>query len=263
MALTPEQLAAREGKLTASGIAALMTGDEAKIYNLWRMLICDPSWSPEDLSDVWPVQLGSATEKLHLDWIARKHGQISRRGEVVVSKSIDWAACTLDGWADQHKCPVEAKHVGGFETRETIVQRYYPQMTWQMVVTGAPKCMLSIIEGAREPVQEFINYDSAYADELTLRARAFMKHGHDLTPPVEIEPVREPMTPFKTYDYSENNVFVSAAVDWLETKKHADWHKEADRTLKEIIPADAVKVTGGGLVVKRDRANRLRVTKEK
>lgn len=263
MALTSEQLKAREGKLTASGIAALMTGDKEKIYNLWRELTGDPTWKPEDFSDVWPVQLGNATEKLHLDWIARKHGQISRRGEVVTSRSMVWAAATLDGWSDQHKCPVEAKHVGGFETREAIVQRYYPQMTWQMIVTGAPKCMLSVIEGAREPVQEFINYDGKYADELWLRACEFMAHVHNLTPPVTLEPIREPVTPFKIYDYSTNNAFVSAAAEWLETRRLAEKHKDADAIIRELIPPDAIKVTGGGIEVKRDRANRLRVKEEK
>lgn len=265
MALTPEQIAAREGKLTASGIAALMTGDKAKIYNLWRELIGDPSWEYEDLSDVWPVQLGNATEKLHLEWVAKKHGLIGRMGEVVVCQTPgkSWAACTLDAWSYTHKCPIEAKHVGGFETREAIVQRYYPQMTWQMIVCAASRCMLSVIEGAREPVQEFIAYDYEYAKELTARAEAFMEHVRNLTPPVDLDPIREPVRPFKTYDFSTNNEFVSAAADWIETRALAQKHKDADTTIKALVPADAVIVTGGGVEARRDRANRLKIVEPK
>ena len=63
MALTQAQLAARDGKLTASRVACLMTGDAERIYALWLEMVGDPSFEPEDLSDVWPVQLGSVTEE--------------------------------------------------------------------------------------------------------------------------------------------------------------------------------------------------------
>ena len=43
-----------------------MTGEEAGILRLWREMIGEEQ--PEDLSDVWAAQLGSATEQLNLDW---------------------------------------------------------------------------------------------------------------------------------------------------------------------------------------------------
>jgi len=33
--LSPEQIEARRGKLTASRVACLMNGDEQAVYNLW------------------------------------------------------------------------------------------------------------------------------------------------------------------------------------------------------------------------------------
>jgi hypothetical protein len=72
MPFTPEQSAARKGKLTASVVGALMSGDEAKIMQLWRRLTEDPSYRDEDLSDVWPVALGLVTEQLNLDWYERR-----------------------------------------------------------------------------------------------------------------------------------------------------------------------------------------------
>ena len=100
--LTAEQLRQREGRLTASRVACLMTGDEEKIMDLWREMTGDPSYHAEDLSGVWPVRMGEATEALNLEWFSRKTGRaVTRQGEaVVVCPSFSWAACTLDASFD-------------------------------------------------------------------------------------------------------------------------------------------------------------------
>ena len=165
MTLTATQQAAREGKLTASRVGVLMNGDDAALYDLWRECSGDPSYEPPDLSGVWAVQLGALTETLNLDWYERQTGRtITRRGEVVASHERPWAACTLDGWDADHgpdpmlDCAViECKHVGGFEPRAEVIARYMPQVHWQMYCTGARIAVLSIIEGAREPVLEEVS----------------------------------------------------------------------------------------------------------
>src|SRR5690606_3259307 len=187
-------LAARDGKLTASAVACLMTGDADKILNLWRELTGDPSYVPDDLSDIWAVQLGSHTEPLNLDWYERRTGKtLSRRGDVVVHPKREWAACTLDAWDDALACPVECKHVGGFEKTPVVLERYAPQAHWQMIVTGAKQCVFSIIEGAREPIIETVSLDADYAAELWRRAEQFMECVFNLTPPVVAAPVAAPV----------------------------------------------------------------------
>lgn len=100
--LSPAQLEAREGKLTGSRVACLMNGDEEAMMNLWREMVGDPAFVPDDLSGVWAVQLGSFTEPLNLDWYERKNGvQVIRRGEVVVHPDYLWAAATLDGFVEE------------------------------------------------------------------------------------------------------------------------------------------------------------------
>ena len=122
--LSPDQIRLREGKLTASRVACLMTGDAEKILNLWRELTGDPSFVEEDLSGIWAVQLGSFTEPFNLDWYERRTGKPLRyRGEVMVHPALPWAAATLDGWDVDLNAPVECKHVGGFEKTATIVER--------------------------------------------------------------------------------------------------------------------------------------------
>ena len=151
--------------------ARLMSGDAAKINSLW--LEKTGQEMPEDLSDVWPVQLGTVTEQLNLDWYERRQRQaISRRGDVVEHYAYDWACCTLDGWIDDMQCPIECKHVGGREPWEVIEERYQPQLQWQMEVTGANQCALSVIMGVSEPIVEFIKRDIAYATQLTRSRQA-------------------------------------------------------------------------------------------
>ena len=111
--LTQAQLEARAGKLTGSRIACLMTADTAAIMQLYLEMIGEKE--PEDLSDIWAVQLGMATEELQVDWFQQKHGAVIRRGEVVKHVKLPWAAATLDGWCAPLDLPVEAKHVGGRE----------------------------------------------------------------------------------------------------------------------------------------------------
>jgi hypothetical protein len=194
MSLSAAQLAARDGKLTASRVGVLMSGDDAAVLGLWNEMLGQSE--PDDLSRVWPVQLGTITETLNLDWYQYRTGHaLTQRGAVLLCAGADWAACTLDGFDEQLRGPVEAKHVGGFEPRERIIARYQPQLHWQMIVSGETRCALSIIEGAREPAVEIIERDSAYSAELWRRAEAFMQCVWNLTPPCALPPVTTPSAP--------------------------------------------------------------------
>lgn len=261
--LSPAQIAQREGKLTASRVACLMSGDEQAILNLWRELTGDPSYVPEDLSDVWAVQLGSHTESLNLDWYCRRTGKnISRHGEVVLHSKCDWAACTLDAWDDQLAAPIEAKHCGGFEKIETVIARYQPQAHWQMIVTGASKCIFSIIEGAREPTIEVVERDEAYATELWSRAEHFMQCVFELRPPVALPAVSPPVKAEKIYDMTGNNQWASEAVTWINTRQAWKDNAASDKAIKLLVPADAAKCIGHGLLVSRNKAGALSIREQ-
>lgn len=259
--LSPTQLAARENKLTASRVAALMTGDADKILNLWKELIGDPSFVSEDLSGVWPVRLGEATEQLNLDWYERKQGALTWRGEVIVGKP-EWMAATLDGWDVARKCPVEAKHVGGREPLETIIARYAPQTHWQMMVTGASECALSVIMGANEPVVEYLPLDKDYAAELMKRATQFMQCVENMTPPFALAPIAAPVIAEKIYSM-DSPEWAANAARWLQTAGAVETAKDAEKKLKALVPDDAKKAVGAGVQISRDRAGRLSLRQQK
>lgn len=259
MSLSIEQLAARKGKLTASRVACLMTGDAAKIMELYLEMIGEGE--PENLDHVWPVALGSATEELNLNWFEMKNGALTCRGSVLTHKWHNWAAATLDAWSVDLNCPVECKHVGGREPLEVIIDRYQPQMQWQMEVTGAEQCVLSVIMGANEPVVEFIPRDAEYAAEMVRRGKQFMDCVAARRPPVALEPVAPPADATKTYDMTGNNQWASEAVIWMTTKQSAEDCKAAEKALKTIVPDDAKKCYGHDIQITRDRAGRLSLRK--
>jgi predicted phage-related endonuclease len=254
--LNAEQIKARTGKLTASRIACLMKGDAKEIYNLW-LEMTGQEFECEDLSRVWPVQLGSCTEVLNLDWYELKNTAVTRRGDVVVHRQYPWAAATLDGWIDDLSCPIECKHVGGREPLEIIIERYQPQMQWQMEVTGARQCALSVIFGANEPIVEFIDPADDYAAEMVKRGAQFMQHVAKKTPPVVLDAVAAPIDASKVYDMTGNNSWAAAGGDWLSTKDAATTFKTAEKILKALVPEDAKKCHGHSIQITRDRAGRL------
>jgi predicted phage-related endonuclease len=253
--LTPAQIEARRGKLTASRIAPLMTGDRDKIMSLYLEMIGEAD--PEDLSGVWPVRLGETTEALHLEWYERGGNPLARRGEVVVHPRHEWAAATLDAWDLTRRCPVECKHVGGREPLEVVIDRYQPQMQWQMECTGAVTCALSVIMGANAPVVEYIDRDEAYAAEMVRRGNQFMDCVAARRPPVALDPVAPPCDPTKNVDMTGSNTWAASAADWLNNKTASDLCRDAERFLKSIVPEDAKRCFGHGVSITRDRAGRL------
>jgi hypothetical protein len=256
--LTDKQKIAREGKLTASRVACLMKADVEEIYNLWLEMTGDPSHVPEDLEDVWAVKLGEATEQLNLDWTERDHGKIIQRGEVVQHPKIDWAASTLDGWMALYNIPIEVKHNNGFEPVQQVIDRYQPQMHWQMCCTGAIECGFSVIRGTKQPEFYRVPFDPTYAQDLVARATTFMEAVRCMFPPVEYSPSVVPVfEAVRTVDMRTNTDWVMRADDWLRLKPVKDAFERANKEIKALVPDDAKIAWGAGVVAKRNKNGAL------
>jgi hypothetical protein len=256
--LTTAQLAKREGRLTASHVRVLMNGTAYEVMDAWKELIGDPAWQPKDFSGAWPVQLGNATEQLHLDWYERKEGRtVSRRGEVVIHPKADWACCTLDGFDVSLPGPIEAKHVGGREARSTVIERYQPQIHWQMLCTETSEAVLSIIEGADEPAIERISLDKPYADAMWERAEMFMACVNELRPPVMLPQVAPPVEAKLIIDMTGSNEWAVDATRWLDNIAGKRLAEASEKALKSLVPDDAARAFGHGVQIIRDKAGRL------
>jgi hypothetical protein len=257
--LTAEQQEARSGKLTGSMVGALMSGDPDKILHLWRIMVGEEE--EPDLSKVWPVQLGAATEQLNLDWFELKTGHpVTKRGAFVVHPFEHWMGCTLDGWDDVLSVPIEAKHVGGFEEPDVVLQRYQPQLHWTMLCTRTTSIRFSVIYRASEPAVETIHLHQPYADGLLKRAKEFMVYVDTFTPPVVMPRVEAPVLPTITVDMTAtklSNQWGDAAARWLENIPSAIRADEAEKELKGLCPVEAREAHGAGVKITKDKKGRM------
>lgn len=261
MSLTSEQLAARKGKMTASRVACLMTQDEAEILQLYKEFIGEAE--PENLDDYWPAVLGSHTEALQILWYMKKSGRVSMQGEVVTHPVKEWAACTLDGWDEDALCPIECKHVGGFEPTEIVIDRYQPQMQWQMWVTGAGYCALSMIKGAREPIVTHVDREQAYIDEMVERAEDFLMAVAMREPPVQLPPIVAPADATAIVNMTGNNAWAIHAQDYIDHYEGAHKYEESKKLIKRLVGPSVKRAFGHGINVTRDIRGSLRITLDK
>jgi len=262
--LTERQQKAREGKMTGSRVATVVTGTDEDKYNLWLELTGDPSWKGPDYSNDFQVQLGNFTEQFHLDWIQRHTGLIEQRGTSLQHPKVEWAAYTLDGWATDHDLPVEAKHVGGYELPVIIIERYMPQIHWGMFCGDTDEAIFSVIAGTKEPRPVFIGRDQEYLDKLVDRAAAFMNCVHELREPVPNPFLKAPKPIYsRIVDMTGNNAWATAASRW---KENLEAHKAFDFAAKEIkatVPEDAKECFGHGIRVKRNKTGALTIKEDK
>jgi hypothetical protein len=281
MALTPEQRAARKGKLTASQVGILMEGDAEKIYNLWCEHTEHEDYAKDDLSHVWPVQLGSFTELLSLEWYSRGKGYgplvksaqidyiegqglaatkvetfeenpIKKMGEIVTHPDFKWVAATLDAF-DTHSnqgIVVECKHCGNFRKLPDIITKYTPQLHWQMFATGTREIILWVIIGANEPVPVRVEWDEFYWQTLWHRAQEFWKLVESKTPPsgkkmTAVAAITVPKTELITIDLPKLAASGQAWPNWAgEMINHLNiWADSNDAAAKcEKAKADVKKL---------------------
>jgi hypothetical protein len=257
MTFSPEQQEERRKYLNASEVRPLMTSDPEGLMYLWR--IKTGREAPENLDWVWPVGVGQRTEDYQLDW-REQHGGIciSRRQQRVFHSLHPQFAATLDGWHDMVDCHVEVKHVNGREPVEVVIDRYMPQLHFQMMCCNTRQCALGIAKCLEDPLPfEFIELDDGYGSELLTRALRFWEHVKRDTPPVALPPVPPPVSKWHDYDMRGNDSWRRNAETWLQTRGAVEACKDAEKTLKSLVPEDARKCFGNGVRITRGPAGRL------
>ena len=261
MSLTPEQIKARDGKVTASFAPYLMAGNREKIYTEWLRLVGSPDYEPEDLSDSWPVQFGSYIEPFALDWHQRRTGrELTRRGEVVVHPDRPYVSCTLDAYRADDDTVIDCKAIGAWNTLDKVGAFYLPQMVVQRGCVGAQGAALLIVHGGAAPQEWATEIGHKYAALVWERVDEFWQTVLDLTPPVEMPAIAAPVPAVREYDLTGNNEWASFAADWIERRSAAKIFVKASEALKEMVPADAVRCIGHGIKIARNKAGSLTIT---
>jgi predicted phage-related endonuclease len=261
--LTAAQLAAREGKITASFLPQLMAGsDEAAIHDKWLELIGDPDWKPQDFSDNWPVQFGQFIEEFALNWHERKtQRELTRRGEVVNHPTRPYVAATLDAFRPFDNCVLDCKGSGAWRPLDEIQAYYTPQLVVQRACVGAERAALVVVHGSAEPIELEIHIDPDYEAAVWERVDQFWQCVQDLRAPVALPTITPPdkwraINLDLESDDSKAN-WAQAIKPHLEAftqhYESAALYEEAKSEIKILLPEDCRKLTYQSVTITRAR----------
>jgi predicted phage-related endonuclease len=277
LGLSAEQRLLRRDAIGGSDANIIMGGDEKKLLRLYREKRGEVE--AEDLSDILAVQMGSFTEPFNAAWFEKNTGYVvTHRGLAIGpahTKARPYMACTLDGFVaevfsgpdgepDGRELGVfEAKHCGFRSTDAEIFARYVPQLTHNCLVAGERRAWLSCFKGNGDWVMFEYALDDAYAERLLAAEDAFWLAVLDGEPPCAVpsEPTPKPVGVVE-YDMAASNAWAANAGEYLETKLAADRHETARKELKELVPEDASKCFGHGVIIKRDKRGALRFAEQ-
>ena len=173
--LSAESIAKRRSGIGGSDANVIMSGDPGALLHLWRVKRGEVE--PERLDDVLPVMLGQWTEEFSRQWFERQTGlEVADAGKSYRHPEHEWMACSVDGLirlSDGRLSVFEAKHCSARATAPELIARYTPQVTHNMLVTGADDAVLSVIYGNNRWEAYSIELDLFYAAELLEAEREF------------------------------------------------------------------------------------------
>jgi len=264
LGLSKEAIEKRKSSIGGSDANIIMGGDAERINELWAIKRGD---SPgPNLRRVLPVQMGSFTEPFNLAWFARETGKtLKDYGATKTVKAGEGFPMTSTLDAATEDAIVEAKHTNPFggNNMEKMVEKYMPQLQHNMFVTGHKKSYLTVFFGNFKWDFVEVKADSIYQAQLLDAEEAFWKCVENGEMPAAVEVAAPAISKFKPYDFARNNDWVATAVSFKENKAGAKLFEDAKDELKKLIPADASKVTGGGVVATRSKSNAITIKEMK
>ena len=219
----------------------------------------------EDLSNVLPVIMGTWTEALNRYWFEKQTSHIVDLSDVghCTHPEYPFLRANLDGrvglgiW--------EGKHVNAFAKPEEVREKYYAQCQHNLAVANAPVCYLSVFLGTMKWEMFEIDEDPEYQAELLAREIEFWNFVTTDTAPPMVEDsgmTALPVDDMRECDMTGNNVWASAAADYLENQKAAADFKKADETLKGLVEGDVKRAFGHGVEINRAKNGALRIKRE-
>ena len=185
---TPEWLAARAGRVTASRIpdvmAKIKTGEAAARKDYRAQIIAEILTGQPQGDTFINEAMSWGTEQ---EPFARAAYEIAKGFMVdqvgfVLHPTIDRAGASPDGLVDMDglveiKCPKTATHLQ-YKLDKVVPTQYQPQMLWQMACTGAAWCdFVSFDPRLPEDLQLFVvrfNRDQARIDAMEAEVTAFL-----------------------------------------------------------------------------------------
>ena len=264
MTLTPEQLAKRGDRVSASFAPYLIAGKEDRIRSEWCKLVGYPGMGEPDFDSMWNYHYGSIIEPVALDWHQRKtQRQLIRRGEVVVHPTRGFVVCTLDSYRVEDACVIDCKAWSSWQKIDYICSFLAPQMIVQKACVGASAAALLIVHGGSEPVEYPLSWEPEYEAQVWERIEWFWQCVQSLTSPVALPTIEPPVIAVKTYNMQSSNAWAEQAAIWLRDRDAAKSFDEAAAELKALMPSDAKQAFGHGVEISKAKNGAKTITEQK
>ena len=190
-----------QDKISSSDARAIASGDYYDLEKLWEQKI---HYVKDDLSNVFPVQLGLATEKFHTSWLNKQlvrnnvvgygheHNLMYEQAHCVVESDSTShpfiLASTIDiAYSEEHLVQdtnkgislVELKHTGEYSNLDKVIENYYPQLQHHMYVWGTHEIMISAIFGNKRQQHDIVKRDDNFLADYMERAMELGRLIHD------------------------------------------------------------------------------------
>lgn len=252
MALTPQQIAARQFRIGGSELAAIM-GDNpyCSPYELWarktnRLRV---NYSDEENE---AIELGNMIEPLLMNWFEIREGKPIERG-IEVASDDGLVVAILDGKFYDNSAVVEAKTsmLAGWSrkmadqwTRESFPRYYWWQTQAQMHAAKIPKAFLIALIGGRGRIVYEVEYDP----DTTKAALEVAREWWDLHVAFDQEPLAVPPKDAETIRRMHANIGEAVILtdddmaDVDRANELSDESKELAANAKAIKDAMACKM---------------------
>ena len=261
----------REGKVSASIIRYIL-GEEEDQQKAKRIITGNQT--KEEIAEVENnprVMIGTATEGINKVLLENTLGVEVSNIEPFSHPENPLYTASPDGVVEGAEVAtlVECKHTNGYNKVDKVHATYYPQVQWQLYVTGYQRVILSVIYGNDFSLPDsitFVERNEQYIREMVSKVNNFYeKHIINDEPIVDdvVAPKFIPLDERKDYDFSTNNEWVNHAVNYVMSKSQYDLHNSSKKELKNLIPNDAKTVFGGGVEVKVGKTGRITMKEEK
>ena len=250
---------ARRHFVGGSDANIILCGDPDRIRQLW--LEKRGTGQPADLRNSLAVMLGCWTEPFTRQWHEKLTGKrINEVGSIFICRANGWRRCTLDGIILDTGSIFEAKHTSAFVKADEILERYMPQLQHNMAVTGYRQATLSVLFGNNKFEIFEVAADWLYQLELLEAEQAFWDCVLTGEEPVAAEAPPSPR-PIGTREVclEGNNVWASAAVDWLKHRDAAKLHASASASIKDLVEGDVARAFGHGIEAKRSKSGAITI----
>lgn len=253
----------RQGFVGGSDMYRILKGE-------WHSLWLEKTGrkQPDDLSDVFPVQLGVATEGFHLDWFSKVTGyNIVERGKLFeyTYKNIPLRGMT-DGYVEGNLI-VECKHTSSYRKMSDMLDMYLGQLHHYMFTSNTPSIAFSVIFGNQHEWCT-VSFNEEYWKQCLEKIEEFWWFVDQDVEPQDGKP--EPINwadimidELKVRDASDDNYFMSLVHDYMTWETHAIKFNNVKKELRAQIADNEREVFCKYLSIKRSKNGSCRIVLNK